>query len=411
MLFCTHAQADFALNFLPNTTTTGDSSTDPNGYIGDANDQGNSCGIDGYDDSGCFWFRSPTNTKFNIVNQQPFRMEHVEGDDGNNYWHLILGNDDDDWKQDVWVRQVTAYNYMQHEGNQSGAKYQWDAGGGRATLSASGGFASVYNDNKNQVTLGGNSAYGQMNKDDMLESEIYAGNGVEPLRADSTWTGNGTADPTRVIIRQIDNSNGAYQEFLKDDFNKKPLIYQEVNDFANGMDLVFQIDMRGMDYSTSRALTVGTSTVTRPANPAVPGNGNSTGYAGAPANADYAYNAASEFVLQMNVDSNGTGAGFDAAGERPVVGGSLLEQNVTAGQYTWAAGNGWISSTAGDTYYSVYYQGQGFSSTNFTEMPIYEAGTYTYTNGGFDHENQAWEEILDPVQSPCGGNPYCPTGN
>ncbi len=402
LLFNLPAQADFALNFRPNTTNTNNDSTDQNGYLGSDNDQGNSCGIDGYDDSGCFWFRSPADTKFNVVSQQPFRMEHVVGDDGNYYWHLLLGNADDDWKQDVWIRQTEVYDYMQHDGG--GSKYQWTTGGRRSALSDSGGFASMYNDNKNQT----GSGYGQMNKNDQLESELYAGNGVDTLRADSQWTGNGTGDPTRVIIRQIDNSNGAYQEFLKDDFNKKPLIYQEVN--TADINLVFQVDMRGMDYNTSRALTVGTSTVTRPVNPAVPGNGNSTGYSTAPTNSDYAYNAASEFVLQMDITGNsGTGASFDAAGERPVAGGSLLQQNVTAGQYTWAAGNGWIASTAGDTYYSVYYP--TIDSSQFTKMPIYQAGTYTYANGAFDHENQAWKELVDLTQSPCGGDPFCPTGN
>ncbi len=405
LLFCSTAQADFALNFRPNTTNTANDSTSSDGYLGSDNDQGNSCGINGYSDSGCYWFRSTADTKFNIPNQQAFRMEHVVGDDGNYYWHLLLGNDDDDWKQDVWIRQTSVYNYMQHDGG-SGDKYQWNVGGRRSALSDSGGFASAYNDNKNQV----GDSFGQMNKNDQLESEIYAGNGVDTLRADSQWTGNGSANPTRVIMRQIDNSNGAYQEFLKDSFDKKPLIYQEVN--TADINLVFQVDMRGMDYNTSRALTTGSTTITRPANPAVPGNGNSTGYSTAPTNTDYAYNAASEFVLQMDITGNsGTGAGFDATGERPVVGGTLQNQNVTAGQYTWAAGNGWISSTAGDTYYSVYYQGQGVSSSNFTKMPIYQAGTYTYANGDFDHENQAWKELIDLTQSPCGANPFCPTGN
>lgn len=307
------------------------------------------------------------------------------------------------------MRQGTAYNYMQHDGG-SGDKYQWNAGQGRASLSDSGGFASVYNDNKNQVSYGGNDSYGQMNENDMLESEIYAGNGVDPLRDDGTWTGNGTANPTRVIIRQIDNSNEAYQEFLKDSFDKKPLIYQEVT--TADMNLVFQQDMRGMDYNTSRALTIGTSTITRPSNPAIPGNGNSTGYSTAPTNSNYAYNASSEFVLQMSVTGAGsTGSDYDASAGRPVVGGALTGQNVSGGKFTWAAGNGWIASTAGPTYYSEYYQSQGFSTTNFTEMPIYEPGTYTYDDGGFDQSNQNWKQFIDLSQSPCNANPYCPTGN
>jgi len=334
-------------------------------------------------------------------------MEYVVADDGNKYWHLLLGNDTDDWKQDVWIRQTATYDYMTQD-NVGGSKYQWTVNGNRAALSDSGGFASVYNDNKNQVTYNGDSAFGQMNVDDMLETEVYAGNGVDPLRSDGQWTGNGTANPNRIIMRQIDNSGTAYQEFLKDSFDKKPLIVQKVNDAANGMNLTFQMDMRGMDYSTSRPLTIGSTTVTTPTNPSVPGNGNSTGYFGAPSNANYAYNASSEFVMQQDI-ADGVGGGFDAADERPVVGGALQNQNITAGQYTWATGNGWIASTAGDTYYSVYYQGQEFGSTNFTKMPIYEAGTYSYAGGSsFDPSNQPWKELLDPAQSPCNANPYYP---
>jgi len=50
LLFSTYAQADFALNFRPNTTNTtntNNDSTDPKGYLGSDNDQGNSCGITG----------------------------------------------------------------------------------------------------------------------------------------------------------------------------------------------------------------------------------------------------------------------------------------------------------------------------------------------------------------------------
>ncbi len=394
------AHADFALNFLPNQSSdTTNAYAGDDGWIGSDNDQGNSCGITGYDDSGCFWFRNEAGTKFDLINQQPFRVEAVSSADGEMYWHVLLGNVDDQWKQDTWIRMGASQAYMEDGG--TAATYQATLSNGNTRLSSSGGFAASHNDSKNQI--GG--SYGQMNATDPIESEVYAGNGADPLKADNTWSGNGSANPTRVIMRQIDNSPDAYQEFLKDSFDKKPLIYQEVK--TSDVISLFQADMRGIDYNTSRALTIGTSTITPPTDPTIPGNGNSTGYFGAPANADYAYNPGSEFVLQLTLPlTPGVGTGFDAAGGRPVVGGALTGQNMTAGQFTWAAGNGWEADVGQETYYDRYYSAE--SSQDFTQMPIYSQGTYTYANGGYDVTAEKWIDYLDPLQSPCGGSPWCP---
>ncbi|MBI3772438.1 MAG: hypothetical protein HY272_07045 [Gammaproteobacteria bacterium] len=408
----TTSEADFSLNFKPNTTNTtnvGSSGSPNGGYLGTGdNDQGNSCSITGYTDTGCFWFRSAAGTKFGIIEQQPFREEAVSASDGFLYWHVLLGNVNDDWKQDVWIRMGTSQTYMTDPSGTAG-NYQWNLAAGTTRISDSGGFTGAYNNQKNAVN-GGN--YGQVNPADRLETEIYAGTGADALGKyngrDNTWTGNGTGNPTRVIMRQVDYSpsHGTYQEFLKDQFDRKPLIYQKVVDTAASMTATFQTDMRGLTYTDTRALTIGTTAVTP--NYTTPGNG--TG------NANYTYNAASEFVMKQDFTGSDTyGSHFDASAGRPVVGGALQEQNVTSGRYTFTAGGGWVAYTGGaqQTYYSRYYQGTSPNipnSSGFTLMPIYQPGTYSYieNNGHMDPTAVVYSNYLDPTQSPCLANPFCP---
>lgn len=398
------SKADFSLNFKPNTSNTTNAGSIPTGYLGSDNDQGNSCYITGYTDSGCFWFRSATGTKVEMVNQQAFREEAVWAADGNVYWHVLLGNDTDNWKQDVWIRMSANQPYMTTQSGTAG-QYQWTNDSQTTRISDSGGFAGVYNNQKNAVD-GGN--YGQINPNDRLETEVYAGSGADALGIyngrDNTWTGNGSGNPNRVIMRQIDYDpvQGTYQEFLKDQFDRKPLIYQKTWDTAAGMNLVFQSDMRGLTYADTRALTIGSTAVTP--NFTTPGNG--------VGNANYTYNSASEVVMKQDfTGSDLYGSHFDAAGQRPVVGGSLPGQNMTAGRYTFTAGAGWVAYTGQQTYYSRYYQGVSANipnSTGFTLMPIYQPGTYTYLEGAMDPMAIKYGDYLDPSQSLCLANPFCP---
>lgn len=91
------------MNFRPNTTVT-DNQGNNSGYLGSDNDQGVSCGINGYTDTGCFWFRTTDGSKAGIQSTQPFRAEAVAASDGQLYWHVLVGNSDDNWKQDTWIR-------------------------------------------------------------------------------------------------------------------------------------------------------------------------------------------------------------------------------------------------------------------------------------------------------------------
>ncbi len=111
--------------------------------------------------------------------------------------------------------------------------------------------------------------------------EVLSGNGWDPLGLDPTrsfdYTGNGSADPNKVIIRQVmggvwDAASSTWScggasycsEFLKGDLLTKPLISQTINDLPAGMSSYFLLDMSMLSYSddTTAGTLVNTLTLT-----------------------------------------------------------------------------------------------------------------------------------------------------
>jgi len=74
-----------------------------------------------------------------------------------------------------------------------------------------------------------------------------AGNAANPLGNDQSATGSGTANPSKVIMRQIVNDGEMSMEFLKDKFDRKPVIAQALN--SPGIYATSIIDMRNSTYS------------------------------------------------------------------------------------------------------------------------------------------------------------------
>jgi hypothetical protein len=74
-----------------------------------------------------------------------------------------------------------------------------------------------------------------------------AGNAANPLGNDQSATGSGTANPSKVIMRQIVNDGEMSMEFLKDKFDRKPVIAQALN--SPGIYATSVIDMRNSTYS------------------------------------------------------------------------------------------------------------------------------------------------------------------
>ena len=86
------------------------------------------------------------------------------------------------------------------------------------------------------------------------------GNGYDPLDMDidaaarSVTSGNGSANPNRVTVRQIMSDGEIMMEVLKDRYTTKPRISQMV--IAPDISMLFEIDMRAIDYNTDDAEVV-----------------------------------------------------------------------------------------------------------------------------------------------------------
>lgn len=313
--------AEFSLNFRPNTTVTDDKG-DSAGYVGE--DFLESCGISGYQNTDC---EIDSGINYSFQNGA-FRQETVVAGDGTTYWHVLVGNDTDGFRQDVYIRMDAQLNFMANEDIADAVQ------SGNGALSASGGHES---------SLKGD---GDMDRQD-ARCEQYAGNACDPLRSDANFTGNGTGNPEKVVMHQINEEVDFQLQFLKDGLFNKPLIKQTVVD--GDMTLQFRADMRGVDYVTANAPLAVSDNI----------------------NADH--------VFVNTLDYSGVPqADFNAA-----LDSEAGELNVTAGRYTFTAGNGWQSDRT------------------------YDAGTYSYLEGGFDHTAVPWEDFMDPFQNPCGGSPFC----
>lgn len=451
------AHAYFGLNFMPNTTVT-DTTGDINGYVAGSNAA--SCFFTnyGYSDNGCTWNSSiltaGTRTRrFAIASQQEFRQEMVTvsgytGADAqlNGTWiHVVLGGRDADWKQDTYIKMSVEQAYV---ANADINCRLYSGSPCTGMHSDSGGFTAA--------RVAGNSATGIMDAFTTSACSLYAGNGCDPLGyynsngdgtalgianfQDSRWTGNGTGNPTRVIMRQVDKSaSGAYQEFLKDRIDRKPLIYQSISDPVEGYEAIFQMDMRNRTYSDTTALTLGQNAIAphdREMALNKTTNARTSGTSALDGKAfDYSYDPNSEIVMQQwfTNTQRAPDAGYDAF-ERASVPGNQV--NMTASQYTYTPGNGWVAPAAGvDTYYGVFYAQQWYAggaigtvrNTNGgtysasqwyadgsgNKTPIYQPGSYTYYDGGnvVGGYNQLLErpwELLDPTQNPCMASPFCP---
>lgn len=92
-------------------------------------------------------------------------------------------------------------------------------------------------------------------------SSSNSGNGRNPLSNDESYTGTGTANPRKVIMRQIVEDEEMTMEFLKDRYDRKPAISQVLA--TSTINSVMVIDMRNstLDDNTTPALFTNTMTL------------------------------------------------------------------------------------------------------------------------------------------------------
>ncbi len=174
------------------------------------------CGIDGQSSSMCVIGQGSIDP-----DTTPFYQGRVSID-GNNYWHIIVGDPANGFAMESYVPVS-------------------------GLLSATGGKPSDF-----------------FPRDTDLET--VSGNGWDPLGLDPSrnfdYTGNGSADPTKVVLRQVmggiwDADTQTWScggeafcsEFLKEEMAFKPKITQTINDVPGMMISDFELDMSSISYN------------------------------------------------------------------------------------------------------------------------------------------------------------------
>ncbi len=208
------SQAAFDLNFDDTES----------GYTSTGDDNNYSCNVDFRTNFNCddqtyerFWNGSSMQnadggdalTGAHLDGTGMFQRQFNTG--GKSYYHVIIGNAGDEFRLEYMIEASTSYQ-----------RYDSDWAGS----------ASTGSDNSE-----GNATYGMKN----------------PYDANSALHGTGTGNPTRIIMRQVLDDGLTYNEFLKDQFDKKPLMTQTIVDADINME--YTLDLRSKTYSDNTPIT------------------------------------------------------------------------------------------------------------------------------------------------------------
>lgn len=184
-----------------------------------------------------------------------------------------------------------------------------------------------------------------------------AGNGSDPLGA-SNVSGNGSGNPNKVIMLQINSDGEMYQEFRKETLKNKPVIYQNVYRFGE-IDMTFEIDMSNSTYDQNGLEVKSVTNTMQLFGDNLPAP-TSTGWSSA-------WGAPPPDATNFNMATDGQ------------------KVNVNGGKYTYTAQPDTPSAPGGS------------------------GGTYTYSDGDFNMGGVSWDSYFrndDPT-----GNPWAYTEN
>lgn len=164
-----------------------------------------------------------------IGGQTPFVYQVVQ-QGGQNYYHMIVGDPESGFAQEVYIQAGGANNF---QGSQVGLSGQLSSSGGVAQPGA---------------------------PQDCIEDCGLGTNAANPLSSNSTFSGNASGNPSRVQMRQllIDADGGLTVDFVKDRFAEKPVISNVIE--ADDLLATFVIDGTGNLYTTANSSPV-TNTV------------------------------------------------------------------------------------------------------------------------------------------------------
>lgn len=144
-----------------------------------------------------------------VTSQTPFLYETVTDPNTSiTYYHMVLGSTASGFAQEVYIENNSSFGIFQ--------------GGPSSASPGDGGGTGL------------------------------AGNRTDPLGViDGVVTGDGSGNPTKVIMRQVMDDPFITSEFLKDNFTNKPKITQDIA--SADMTSHVLLDMSNSDYGTSNA--------------------------------------------------------------------------------------------------------------------------------------------------------------
>jgi len=151
-----------------------------------------------------------------------WQMPEVVVIDGKNYYHIVMGNLADGFIQETYIQM--GYAFANSNATQPTAS---------ASMVPINGWSSA------------SAGEGMVTKDNGRVD--FAGNAHNPLAADA---GNGSANPNKVIVWQINTDGEMYQEFKKESRAFKPVITQSIYRYGE-IDAMFKIDMSNSTYADS----------------------------------------------------------------------------------------------------------------------------------------------------------------
>ncbi|VAW86921.1 hypothetical protein MNBD_GAMMA16-784 [hydrothermal vent metagenome] len=303
------------------------------------------CGIGGTTGPMCGIGGTFTGIERADVDATPFYQGQIFID-GKLYWHIIVGDPKSGFAMESYTEQALGSGF--------------------------GSFSGGVPANFGTLGLEGNS-----------------GNGWDPLGMDPSrgvdFTGNGSGDPTRTVIRQVmgdwtlDDKTKTWRcadsaefcsEFLKDRLNFKPIISQTINDATTGV-LVqsqFQLDMSNLTYDDNSQAGIITNTLTL-----------------------------------IDLAESGFGLAYGNGNFDMTEDAQAGRSEVTAGRYVY-------NNCSNPNF---LYGGsclQAFSVAGGSNE--YEEGSYTYSDGNTtDPMAYNWEGFFDPLQNTFTGLESSGSGN
>lgn len=188
--------------------------------------------INGCTQPPCIVHNLDDGTPFTVQNQSPFLYERVTLD-GNTYYHMVLGDPDTGFGQEVFI-QVGGNNNL-YPGAGLDPNVDPTIEGSEGPLA---GASSSSRGTANGTTFDGGA---QSN----------------PLSQDRVFTGTATGNPMRVQMRQLMTDGELTVDFVKNVFLDKPSIRNELE--TAEIRSLFQMDSTGNRYNTMATPSVVTN--------------------------------------------------------------------------------------------------------------------------------------------------------